>query len=168
MCMCSHMSKVHWQMPAIRFFKKLFQQEISNISNSILLYKLNFMKVLSYSLWPIDYMVSFMLYFIALCLYRYALESITEGKFSHKSDVWSYGITLWEMFSYGENPEIPGVPDAALNEALQQGHRLRMTEHCPALVYSLMRSCWEKDSHDRPTFTNIIQRLQVLHSELCS
>lgn len=71
------------------------------------------------------------------------------------------------MFSYGENPEIPGVSDAALSEALQQGHRLRMTSHCPALVYSLMRSCWEKDSHDRPSFTEIIQRLHKLHSELC-
>ena len=71
------------------------------------------------------------------------------------------------MFSYGENPEIPGVPDAALNEALQQGLRLGMTEHCPGEVYALMRLCWEKNSHDRPSFKRIIKTLHNLHAELC-
>lgn len=70
------------------------------------------------------------------------------------------------MFSYGENPEIPGVPDAALNEALQQGIRLKTPDHCPGEVYQLMRKCWEKNSHDRPTFTVIIETLQKLYAEL--
>ncbi|KAG8180450.1 hypothetical protein JTE90_022795 [Oedothorax gibbosus] len=90
----------------------------------------------------------------------YAIEAIIAQKFSHKSDVWSYGITLWEIFSYGENPQIPDVPDIALHEALQRGQRLAKPPDCPGVVYTLMRMCWELQSQNRPDFGKIIELLR--------
>ncbi|KAF8794893.1 Tyrosine-protein kinase JAK2 like protein [Argiope bruennichi] len=75
----------------------------------------------------------------------YALEAIVASKFSHKSDVWSYGVTLWEIFSYGDNPQIKNVPDTALHEALQKGQRLGLPYNCP----SLERQGMEKEEEDR-------------------
>lgn len=92
----------------------------------------------------------------------YAPESIMRLKFSHKSDVWSFGITLWEMFSYGENPAIPGISDTKLAEALQKGRRLCCPQSCPLEVYRLMKECWESDSHKRPSFSNIREQIEEL------
>ncbi|GFQ65374.1 fibroblast growth factor receptor homolog 1 [Trichonephila clavata] len=98
----------------------------------------------------------------------YAFEAIVSQKFSHKSDVWSYGITLWEIFSYGENPQIPKVKDIELHEALQKGQRLGVPPNCPVLVYKLMKSCWFLNSQERPSFTEIIEILKGLRSEICA
>ncbi|GIY34753.1 tyrosine-protein kinase hopscotch [Caerostris extrusa] len=98
----------------------------------------------------------------------YAIEAIVAQKFSHKSDVWSYGVTLWEIFSFGTNPRIDGVEDVVLHEALQRGQRLGIPPNCPSLVYSLMRRCWEIKSKDRPSFSEIIVCLNNIISELCA
>ncbi|GFS90101.1 tyrosine-protein kinase hopscotch [Nephila pilipes] len=98
----------------------------------------------------------------------YAIEAIVTQKFSHKSDVWSYGITLWEIFSYGENPQIPKIPDTELHTALQKGQRLGIPPNCPSSIYALMRRCWELNSQDRPTFSEIIPILKCLRSEICA
>ncbi|XP_067143590.1 tyrosine-protein kinase JAK2-like [Centruroides vittatus] len=92
----------------------------------------------------------------------YALESILHLKFSHKSDVWSFGITLWEMFSYGENPIIPGISDTKLAEALQKGTRLGCPQSCPVEIYRLMIECWDSDSHKRPSFSDIREQIEDL------
>ncbi|XP_023229778.1 tyrosine-protein kinase JAK2-like [Centruroides sculpturatus] len=92
----------------------------------------------------------------------YALESILHLKFSHKSDVWSFGITLWEMFSYGKNPIIPGISDTKLAEALQKGTRLCCPESCPVEIYRLMIECWDSDSHKRPSFSDIREQIEDL------
>lgn len=92
----------------------------------------------------------------------YSPESIAFGRFSHKSDVWSYGVTLWEIFSYGGNPIIPNVSDIDLPKALEMGQRLSKPDRCPSEVYVLMRSCWEKKSHERPNFNEIYQQIELL------
>lgn len=86
----------------------------------------------------------------------YAPESFNFGTFSHASDVWSYGVTLWEMFSYGEQPygERKGTD---VIQAIEQGERLEQTEKCPDHVYDIMRKCWEYNPRDRPTFTELLQ-----------
>lgn len=95
-------------------------------------------------------------------IFRYALESIKYGKFSTKSDVWSFGVTLWEMFSYGEEPIIPGVKDDDLLFNLEKGVRLGCPGTCPVDIYHFMLSCWQSDSHGRPTFTNIREQIDEL------
>ncbi|XP_055313985.1 tyrosine-protein kinase Shark isoform X3 [Sitodiplosis mosellana] len=81
----------------------------------------------------------------------YAPESCNYGTFSHASDVWSFGITLWEMFSFGEVPygEMKGVE---VIKMVEKGGRLTKPEQCPNNVYEIMSSCWNYSPKDRPTF----------------
>ncbi|CAG9764694.1 unnamed protein product [Ceutorhynchus assimilis] len=101
----------------------------------------------------------------------YAPESLAEGKFSVKSDVWSYGVTLFEMFNFGEDPPTLGnidkMPEGqeqqVLLSAIQSGARFPCPEHCPQSIYvSLMRPCWEADPHERPTFKQLTQQIENL------
>ncbi|XP_063548484.1 tyrosine-protein kinase Shark [Cydia strobilella] len=81
----------------------------------------------------------------------YAPESYNYGTFSSASDVWSYGVTLWEMFSYGKQP----YGDMRGTEAIQiveSGGRLERPEECPDEIYQVMLDCWEYNPDRRPTF----------------
>ncbi|XP_013395957.1 tyrosine-protein kinase HTK16 isoform X2 [Lingula anatina] len=84
----------------------------------------------------------------------YAPESVNYGTFSHASDVWSYGVTLWEMFSFGEQPygEMNGAQVIAL---IEKGGRLQIPERCPEKVYDIMLQCWDYDDKNRPTFQQL-------------
>ncbi|XP_053669806.1 tyrosine-protein kinase Shark [Anopheles nili] len=81
----------------------------------------------------------------------YAPESFNYGTFSHASDVWSFGVTLWEMFSYGAPPyhDLKGVDVIDLIEANQ---RLSQPDACPDKVFEVMRNCWQYNPKQRPTF----------------
>ncbi|XP_050403794.1 tyrosine-protein kinase HTK16 isoform X2 [Patella vulgata] len=89
----------------------------------------------------------------------YAPESVNYGKFTHASDVWSYGVTLWEMFSFGEPPygEKKGIE---VLEFIEQGCRLPKPEKCPDRVYDLMLSCWKLRAVERPTFNNLFSEFK--------
>uniref|UniRef100_A0A1B0FHV1 Tyrosine-protein kinase n=1 Tax=Glossina morsitans morsitans TaxID=37546 RepID=A0A1B0FHV1_GLOMM len=82
---------------------------------------------------------------------KYAPESYNNGLFSHASDVWSFGITLWEMFSFGEAPfgNIRGVDAIQL---IESGYRLPQPPLCPIHIYKIIQSCWNYKAKDRPTF----------------
>ncbi|XP_037078956.1 tyrosine-protein kinase JAK2-like [Pollicipes pollicipes] len=96
----------------------------------------------------------------------YAPESIRYGKFSSLSDVWSYGITLYEMFSGGEDPRIPNCDDQKLLETLDRGVRLCCPPRCPVGIYTtLMWPCWDEQSHMRPCFTHLVQEVGSLMKE---
>uniref|UniRef100_A0A147BMG3 Tyrosine-protein kinase n=1 Tax=Ixodes ricinus TaxID=34613 RepID=A0A147BMG3_IXORI len=84
----------------------------------------------------------------------YAPESVNFGTFSHASDVWSYGITLWEMYSLGELPykDLTGVQVLALVES---GQRLAAPAGCPAWAYLAMQRCWDLQPDRRPRFTTL-------------
>ncbi|KAL9874287.1 SH2 ankyrin repeat kinase isoform 1-T1 [Glossina fuscipes fuscipes] len=81
----------------------------------------------------------------------YAPESYNNGLFSHASDVWSFGITLWEMFSFGKAPfgNIRGVDAIQL---IESGYRLPQPPLCPIHIYKIIQSCWNYKAKDRPTF----------------
>ncbi|XP_036330066.1 tyrosine-protein kinase Shark isoform X1 [Rhagoletis pomonella] len=82
----------------------------------------------------------------------YAPESYKNGIFSHSSDVWSYGVTLWEMFSLGEAPygEVLG---SEVVQLIEDGKRLPQPLPCPTNVYNVMENCWQYNPKDRPSFT---------------
>ncbi|KAM6962479.1 megakaryocyte-associated tyrosine-protein kinase [Aplochiton taeniatus] len=81
-----------------------------------------------------------------------------EQKLSSRSDVWSYGVLLWEIFSYGRQP-YPKMCVSEVWERVQQGYRLEAPEGCPAGVYLLMRSCWEAEPRHRPPFHKLRLKL---------
>lgn len=85
----------------------------------------------------------------------YAPESYNYGTFSHASDVWSYGVTLWEMFSFGQQPygDMKGIDAIQLVES---GKRLERPEDCPDEIYQVMLDCWTYSPEHRPTFSHLV------------
>ncbi|KAL8623946.1 hypothetical protein ACOMHN_047166 [Nucella lapillus] len=84
----------------------------------------------------------------------YAPESVNYGHFSHASDVWSFGVSLWEMFSYGESPygDMKGIE---VVNFIERGKRLAKPEKCPDTVYQIMLRCWQSEASSRPTFKEL-------------
>uniref|UniRef100_A0A8C1L954 Protein tyrosine kinase 7 (inactive) n=1 Tax=Cyprinus carpio TaxID=7962 RepID=A0A8C1L954_CYPCA len=86
-------------------------------------------------------------------------ESVFEGEFCSKADVWAFGVLMWEVFSLGELP-YPALNDQQVLEGLQAGTlRLSPPVNCPAHVCSLMSRCWASSPKERPTFSEILQTL---------
>uniref|UniRef100_A0A8D2LVA8 Protein kinase domain-containing protein n=1 Tax=Varanus komodoensis TaxID=61221 RepID=A0A8D2LVA8_VARKO len=89
-----------------------------------------------------------------------APESIFECVYTFESDVWSYGILLWELFSLGSSP-YPGMPvDSKFYKRIKEGYRMFSPEFAPAEIYEIMRSCWDADPVKRPTFKQIVQLIE--------
>lgn len=85
-------------------------------------------------------------------------ESVMYGRFTLESDIWSYGIVLWEIYSYGKQPYY-GHTNEEVVKLILQGIMLIPPEDCPPLIYDLMRSCWKTEPRDRIRFPDIYDRL---------
>ena len=97
-----------------------------------------------------------------LILLRWAApEVIWENTFSCKSDVWSFGVFLWEVFTHGELP-YPRLKDDAVRETIRAGRRLLMPQRCPQLIYSLMTDCWKNPPSNRPRFYTLVDKLNAV------
>lgn len=85
-----------------------------------------------------------------------AIESIRDKKFNEKTDVWSYGILLWEIFTLGSSP-YPNIEfDEHFLDKLTNGYRLDKPIHCPDIIYrDILSTCWSNDPEDRPTFDEL-------------
>ncbi|XP_039595903.1 tyrosine-protein kinase Lck [Polypterus senegalus] len=80
-----------------------------------------------------------------------APEAINFGTFSIKSDVWSFGILLTEIVTYGRIP-YPGMTNPEVIQNLERGYRMPIPENCPEELYDIMKRCWKELPEDRPTF----------------
>uniref|UniRef100_A0A673KW97 Tyrosine-protein kinase n=1 Tax=Sinocyclocheilus rhinocerous TaxID=307959 RepID=A0A673KW97_9TELE len=109
-------------------------------------------------------------------IFWYAPESLTESKFSVASDVWSFGVVLYELFTYSDKScSPPAVFMEQMGEdkqgqmivyhlidLLKRSYRLPAPDGCPAEVRALMKECWEAEPGDRPTFKDLAQRVDAI------
>ncbi|XP_035673428.1 receptor tyrosine-protein kinase let-23-like [Branchiostoma floridae] len=95
-----------------------------------------------------------------------AVESLRDGVYTCESDVWSYGVLLWEIASFGEEPRYAGGPMhpnvCTLLELLRKGVRLQQPENCSQPLYRIIRSCWIVDPSKRPTPEELCQKIDQL------
>jgi serine/threonine protein kinase len=90
-----------------------------------------------------------------------AIESIVDRVFTTQSDVWSYGIVLWEITTLGGHP-YPSVSNKALLTQLLRGYRMEKPENCSSELYEIMMNCWQVEVSDRPTFAELHTSLDIL------
>uniref|UniRef100_I3JUP4 receptor protein-tyrosine kinase n=1 Tax=Oreochromis niloticus TaxID=8128 RepID=I3JUP4_ORENI len=90
-----------------------------------------------------------------------APEAIAYRKFTSASDVWSYGIVMWEVMSFGERPYWDMSNQDVIN-AIEQDYRLPPPMDCPSALHQLMLDCWQKDRNVRPRFTDIVSTLDKM------
>ena len=87
-----------------------------------------------------------------------APECITSNRLSIKSDVWSFGILLWELVTKGSLP-YPGMTNGQVCEAVIEGYRMPEPKDCPEPFYQIMLDCWKLNDDERPTFNDIRRHL---------
>ncbi|XP_066992993.2 tyrosine-protein kinase Abl isoform X3 [Anabrus simplex] len=93
-----------------------------------------------------------------------APEGLAYNKFSTKSDVWAFGILLWEIATYGMSP-YPGIDLTDVYHMLEKGYRMECPPGCPPKIYELMRQCWQWIPGERPTFQEIHHSLENMFQE---
>uniref|UniRef100_A0A3Q2XKT4 receptor protein-tyrosine kinase n=1 Tax=Hippocampus comes TaxID=109280 RepID=A0A3Q2XKT4_HIPCM len=96
-----------------------------------------------------------------------APEAIAYRKFTSASDVWSYGIVMWEVMSYGERPYWE-MSNQDVIKAVEESYRLPGPMDCPEALYHLMMDCWQRERSNRPKFDEIVCLLDKLIRNPCS
>ena len=95
-----------------------------------------------------------------------APESLSyHSVFTLETDVWSFGVLLWEIFAYGQQP-YSGYGNEEVIEMIRKKQLLNCTEDCPMRIYALMNECWQEISQQRPHFRDIHARLEICKMEL--
>ncbi|XP_054995563.1 fibroblast growth factor receptor 3 isoform X3 [Sorex araneus] len=87
-----------------------------------------------------------------------APEALFDRVYTHQSDVWSFGVLLWEIFTLGGSP-YPGIPVEELFKLLKEGHRMDKPANCTHDLYTIMRECWHAVPSQRPTFKQLVEDL---------
>ncbi|XP_030641036.1 tyrosine-protein kinase receptor TYRO3 [Chanos chanos] len=94
-----------------------------------------------------------------------ALESLADNVYTTQSDVWAFGVTMWEIMARGQTP-YPGVENSEIYEYLIKGERLKQPPDCPPDIYEIMHSCWSPVPKCRPSFQQLIDQLEGLWAGL--
>ncbi|NXN98533.1 KSYK kinase, partial [Rhinopomastus cyanomelas] len=110
----------------------------------------NYYKAQSHGKWPVKW---------------YAPECMNFYKFSSKSDVWSFGVLMWEAFSYGQKP-YRGMKGGEVAQMIERGERMERPDVCPTEVYNLMKLCWTYNADDRPGFVAVEMRLRNYYYDI--
>lgn len=88
-----------------------------------------------------------------------AYESLRNNTYNSSTDAWSFGVTLWELLSCGQQPYVDVDPEE-MSVVLEQGHRLAQPYNCPDELYGVMYCCWHLDYRDRPSCEQLLLALQ--------
>ncbi|XP_053309437.1 tyrosine-protein kinase Srms [Spea bombifrons] len=91
-----------------------------------------------------------------------APEALTHSKYSTKSDVWSFGILIYEVFTLGQ-PPYPGMTNQEAMAKIKVGYRLPQPTQCSREMYNLMLECWKTKPQDRPSFKDLARKLYVMN-----
>uniref|UniRef100_A0A671NQL2 Macrophage-stimulating protein receptor-like n=1 Tax=Sinocyclocheilus anshuiensis TaxID=1608454 RepID=A0A671NQL2_9TELE len=94
-----------------------------------------------------------------------ALESLQTQKFTTKSDVWSFGVLMWELMTRGASP-YPDVDPYDITTYLMQGRRLLQPQYCLDSLWSIMLQCWNPEPEKRPSFPSLVKVIQDIHYSL--
>uniref|UniRef100_A0A6Q2YFG0 receptor protein-tyrosine kinase n=1 Tax=Esox lucius TaxID=8010 RepID=A0A6Q2YFG0_ESOLU len=94
-----------------------------------------------------------------------AIESLADRVYTTKSDVWSFGVTMWEIATRGQTP-YPGVENSEIYDYLRQGNRLKQPPDCLDSIYAMMFSCWLLSPKDRPQFETLRRELEKTLKDL--
>ncbi|XP_011483053.1 fibroblast growth factor receptor 2 isoform X1 [Oryzias latipes] len=92
-----------------------------------------------------------------------APEALFDRVYTHQSDVWSFGVLMWEIFTLGGSP-YPGIPVEELFKLLKEGHRMDKPGNCTNELYMMMKDCWHAISSQRPTFKQLVEDLDRILS----
>merc|ERR1719367_2452884 len=90
-----------------------------------------------------------------------APESLYDNIYTTKTDVWSFGVLLWEIVTLGSTP-YPGMSGSEVMKRVKEGYRPEKPEHCDREIYNMMFYCWDKDPAERPSFTQLVKDLEAL------
>ncbi|XP_061590073.1 fibroblast growth factor receptor 1b isoform X1 [Cololabis saira] len=94
-----------------------------------------------------------------------APEALFDRIYTHQSDVWSFGVLLWEIFTLGGSP-YPGIPVEELFKLLKEGHRMEKPSACTQELYLMMTACWHAVPAHRPTFQRLVEDLDCTLSQI--
>ncbi|XP_068563672.1 tyrosine-protein kinase ZAP-70 [Cebidichthys violaceus] len=92
----------------------------------------------------------------------YAPECINFHKFSSKSDVWSFGVTMWEAFAYGGKP-YKKMKGPEVMRFIDSGNRMECPTACPERMYTVMKECWTYKHEERPDFKKVEESMRSYH-----
>ncbi|XP_022100093.1 uncharacterized protein LOC110984335 isoform X2 [Acanthaster planci] len=93
-----------------------------------------------------------------------APESLLHNLYTSQSDVWSFGVLMWELVTLGSHP-YPGMSSQQVIAKVRQGYRLPKPEHCSQDIYEMMASCWTEDPEKRPTFQRLRFNFETMLSD---
>uniref|UniRef100_A0A3Q1HVC1 Tyrosine-protein kinase RYK n=1 Tax=Acanthochromis polyacanthus TaxID=80966 RepID=A0A3Q1HVC1_9TELE len=94
-----------------------------------------------------------------------ALESLLNNDFSSASDVWAFGVTLWELMTLGQTPYVD-IDPFEMSAYLKDGYRIAQPINCPDELFAVMACCWALDPEERPKFQQLVQCLTEFHAAL--
>lgn len=94
-----------------------------------------------------------------------APEALNYGRYSSESDVWSFGVLLWETFSLGVCP-YPGMTNQQAREQVERGYRMSAPQNCPEEIFTIMMKCWDYKPENRPKFSDLHKELTTIKKKI--